>query len=161
MIRYIRVVRRSRWDAEEKPAWVGDTEIPADPLADLCTQENKLSLWEIHDETQLRRCVTAVAATRDHLAHVDCLLFPLDLCVSLAIPIEMSAGKTPDEEVNSWHRDAEQLTAGKVVRLGRLLWESGERRRFLPQEVREELRASVRRGSIREASLSERIRAKI
>jgi len=161
MSRYVRVIRRSRWDLEAKPEWVGDADMPADPLADLCTQENKLSLWEIQSDGDLRRCVSAVAATRQHLSNLDCLLFEAEVCENLTIPIGLSPGNTPDDEVNAWHRDAENLTASKLINLGRILWDSGERRRFLPQEVRAGLMESVERGAIERRKLPDAVRAKI
>lgn len=107
----LRTIRQSRWLEDSFP-WLEEGDAPADPLGDLATQDNELSVWIIDDEkSNLNQVVAAMAATRGHLSNLDFALFDLRFLSELNIKIAITTGGTPDKEVNTWHRDLVKLSA--------------------------------------------------
>jgi hypothetical protein len=68
----LRTIRKDRWYRIEDVPWLEEGDIHADPLADLNTKANELSVWLIEDDrSNLNRVVSALAATRTHISNLD------------------------------------------------------------------------------------------
>src|SRR5215470_2574117 len=94
---FLRTVRENRWHKSEAAPWLDRGDIPADPLADLATKENRLSVWELSgDRSNLERIVRAVAIGRDRIADTGYVLFDADVLKRAGIDTHMEDGKTPD-----------------------------------------------------------------
>jgi len=116
---FLRKVRFNRWFNIEECPWLAKDELPADPLGDLETSNNELSLWQIEeDQSNLERIITAIAANRESVQNVDYILFNQEIFSEIGINIKKIDGSTPDKEANtSWHCDLIQLSAQKLVKL--------------------------------------------
>ena len=69
--------------------------MPADPLGDLVTKENRLSVWQIDDDrSNLGDVIAALAASRDFLDTFDYALFNDELLAQARITRSRSAGVT-------------------------------------------------------------------
>jgi hypothetical protein len=70
----LRKIRKARWyqyDRSDFP-WLLEEDIPADPLGDLATNDNELSVWQINDDkSNLPRVAAALAANCDDISNLD------------------------------------------------------------------------------------------
>lgn len=77
---FLRTVRENRWYKSEAAPWLERGDIPADPLGDLPTSQNQLSVWEVAvDRSNVERIVRAVAVGRNNLADMGYVLFNSEL----------------------------------------------------------------------------------
>jgi hypothetical protein len=154
---FLRTVRENRWHKSEAAPWLERGDIPADPLADLATKENRLSVWEIAvDRSNLERIVRAVAIGRDKIADMGYVLFDADILRAAGIETLAEDGNTPDGGANSWHRDLIDLSGNKLTLLARLILEKGESGTVLKKR----LETLVEEG-IRQKQLPEKFRSRI
>ena len=144
----LRKIRQARWYKVEG-AWLAADEIPADPLSDLTTKDNQLSVWYIEDDRlNLERVIAALAASGTDVANVDYALLDHRLLSDMHIKIDSTRGGTPDEEVNtSWHRDLVELSAGKLVTLAIAIFTHAEKQRMPKIRVHQLIAHAVTPGS--------------
>src|SRR5882672_947819 len=101
----LRTVRENRWYKSEAAPWLETGDVPADPLGDLATSQNRLSVWEVADDrSNVERIVRAVAIGRDKIAAMGYVLFDSELLPAVGIRTEVEGGGTADEAANAWHR---------------------------------------------------------
>ena len=100
--------------------------MPADPLGDLRTSHNKLSVFEVEDRSNVDRILAALAAGGMKLSSKGFVLFDSELLAEIGIEIEASLGQTDDEKINSWHKDLINLSGHKLVKLARAILTTGE-----------------------------------
>jgi hypothetical protein len=70
----LRKIRKARWYQHNQAdfPWLLDEDIPADPLGDLVTNDNELSVWQINDDkSNLHRIAAALAANSDDISNLD------------------------------------------------------------------------------------------
>ena len=71
----LRKIRKPRWYKQDLP-WVAANDIQPDPLGDLTTSENKLSVWYVKDDkSNLDQVLAAIAASSGSLSNLDYALF--------------------------------------------------------------------------------------
>lgn len=120
-----RRVRRGRWLS--KPSdfhWLANNDAHADPVTDLRTQKNKLSVFKVDGDMQhVERIAIALAATGENTDFVDYLLFDEHLIAFTGIRTEPSEGETPDGLVNGLHLNLVELSAAKLGILARAILE--------------------------------------
>lgn len=119
----------TRW-YNERPSWLREDDISADPLGDLATNENTLSVWHVEeDKSNLDQVVTALAASSDNISNLDYALFDRELLSEFSIKINPSQGGSPDEKTNTfWHFDLIELSALKLVELAKAMLVKAERK---------------------------------
>lgn len=124
----LRTVRQNRWYKDGAAAFLESDDVPADPLGDLATASNELSVWEVAaDRSNLERIVRAVVLTKDKVAVQGYVLFDSALLAEAGFtPVKAKLGKTPDEAANVWHRDLTDLSGKRLVALARLILLHGE-----------------------------------
>jgi hypothetical protein len=160
---FLRTIRKARWYNVEGVSWLEKGDIQADPLADLNTKGNELSVWLVeNDRSNLEQVVTALAATRTDISNLDYALLDVRLLPELNIKVRHTTGGTPDEKANaSWHRDLVELSAFKVVELARVILAKAERKRIPETEIRRLIIQAIASGRIEPTELQESIRDKI
>jgi hypothetical protein len=111
--------------------------MPADPLGDLATKDNALSVWFVDDgKSNLKRIAAALAARCDHVSNVDYALFDQAMLDRLDIQMEKSYGGTPDDYANrNWHYDLVKLSGRKLLELAGAVLANSERKRLPGKEV--------------------------
>lgn len=146
----LRSVRQERWyEATSSP----DDPLPADPLSDLNTKKNCLSVWQVSsDESNLEEIVVAIAAGFGHVQNMDAVLIDERAIGELGLRVEASPGKTPLPRATGYHRDLVQLQAGSLVQVGDTL-RRGDFRSFSERTVRELLARYIREGRLSPADL--------
>jgi len=158
----LRKIRQARWYRVEG-AWLAADEIPADPLSDLTTKDNQLSVWSIEDDrANVERVIAALAASGTDLANVDYALLDQRWLSDLHIQMASTRGGTPDEEVNAaWHRDLVELSAGKLVALATAIFTQAEKQRMPRMRVHQLIAQAVASGWIDLQRLQPKVRAAI
>jgi len=132
----LRKIRKNRWYKTEQLDWLPDGELPADPLSDLGTKSNELSVYNVSaDESNLGRIIASLAANVDQLSHVDFALFDENVISELGIKIKKSKGDLPDEQVNNWHSDLYELSAPNILILAKAINDKARIDRKLPAQI--------------------------
>lgn len=110
----LRDIKIERWFAATQAP---NDPLPADPLADLNTKENVLSVWELPDDrSNLEDIVTAIAANKN-IKEIDVALIEKSLISQLGIEILETEGNTPITEVRPTHRDLAKLGAQDLIEI--------------------------------------------
>ena len=123
MTQILRLVKQARWDICEGHEWLPQGDIPAAPLADFTnTTQYCLSVWLVESEELVSRVVGALAASRGKADVLDYVLFPQDYLKAAELELYEVPGKTPDDDVNRYHRDLTHVSADKVVLLTKRIW---------------------------------------
>jgi hypothetical protein len=121
MPRLLRKITHNRWelDAERRPKWLAEGEIPADPVTELKTTKNKLSVWDVGVDLDLiKRIAAAMTIQSKHLNNTfDYVLFDSELLETEGIEMERAEGATCDKDLNKRHINLKHLSAQKLVRL--------------------------------------------
>lgn len=152
-----RMIRAARWIASPEERASG--ELPADPLGDLVTKENVLSVFLVEDKSaQLDSVMAALAATRHRPANAHCVLLDIQHFDKLALSQETTEGDTPDPEVNRLHRNLTDLTATALVRLGELFFRHGGIEMRLRKQIEKQIVDGIRSGAIERGRLNRKIR---
>jgi hypothetical protein len=148
---FLRTVRENRWYKSEAAPWLERGDVPADPLGDLATSQNRLSVWEVAaDRSNLERIVRAVAIGRQHLADTGYVLFDSHLLTAAEITTREEIGTTLDEGANAWHRDLAELSGNRLVALTKAILQNGESGTILKKRLRELVDEGIRQKQLPE-----------
>lgn len=120
-MRYLRVVRKARWDPAVAESGVC-YEWQADALGDLRTTRNVLSVFQADNERMVHDVVTGLAAGRKNISHVDYAIIESESisCLGIRQPVR-SDGQTLYRPANEIHYDVVELTAVDLVALMKLI----------------------------------------
>ncbi len=144
----LRNVRQYRWFKEEAAPFLAVNDAPADPLGDLPTQKNLLSVFEVaQDRSNVERIVRAVAIGRDKIMDTGYVVFDSDLLPAAGIEVRESLGTTADKGVNAWHRDL-VVSGNKLVALTKAILLNGESGTVLKLRLLELVEEGTRNGQI-------------
>lgn len=141
----LHTVRQNRWLKAEAAPWLERGDVPADPIGDLRTSGNRLSVWElVPDRSNLERIVRAIAVGRDKVPDMGYVLFDSALLETADIDTQTQLGTTPAVEANSWHRDLVNLSGRKLVALTKAILENGESGTVLKKRLYELIEEGIR-----------------
>lgn len=153
----LHTVRENRWYKSEAAPWLAIGDVPADPLGDLKTTQNCLSVWEVLDDrSNVERIVRAVAVGRHEIADMGYVLFDAALLPTIDIKTQTEKGTTPDEGANAWHFNLVDLSGKKLVGLTRMILEGGESGTVLKKRLNE-----LAEAGIQQKELPEKLRSKL
>lgn len=157
--------KKLKWFWEEPIPWLKPGEIPADPLGQLETKDNELSVFEINDDrNRIERVAAALAiGRRSDIDIVEYILFEQSILDSVGIKLRDDEGGTLDEEVNSWHRNMIELSADKLVAFAKQVVPTVPSDYVTHKRVWEVVLDSCRNGRIdlSKTNLSKDVKAKI
>ena len=159
MPRFLRGVKKSRWDTFPDVPWLGQGELKADVFRDLSPENSSLSIWEVPDHFSTERIAVALAATRNHLGPMDFVVFD-DLPQPLDMATEQTLGDTPDREVNSLHYDVQRITAHRLLAVAVHI-SGGTYTRIQQTSVKSGLQDGIRRGQLRTDRLTQELKLKL
>lgn len=141
----MRVIRKNRWLKDQMTIdllAIGD--VPGDPLGDLATTENRLSVWTIaQDESNLDQIIAAIASTRKKIDHFSYAIFDSELLVTPKISTVVIPGITLDNEANAWHQDITNLSGMKIINLAKIILENGKIKTKLKKEIETLLKTAI------------------
>jgi hypothetical protein len=146
----LRTVRQNRWLKDEAAPFLAVGDVPADPIPDLLTQQNLLSVWEIAaDRSNIERVVRAVALGRNAISDMGYVLFHSDLLAAAGIETRVNPGESPDKGANPWHRDL-VMSGHRLVALTKAILQHGESGAVLKLRLRELVEEGIQNKEIPE-----------
>lgn len=162
MARLLRLARRAKWINPTDFVAHGNGDMTADVFEDFKTINCALSVWVV-DDSNIRRVVAALCATRDSIGNADYVVFDSELTTRAGADLVISNGMTPDDESNQqWHRD---LCGMSVLRLSQLVVSLSVKSiapsRFTSKEVKGLLSESIRAGHIDLSKVNSKLREDI
>ena len=129
----LRKLRYNRWFAAKTSL---NNPLPADPLADLATTSNTLSLWEIFsDESNLSHVITALAAPADYVSNIDVAIIDIKQLAGSWTRSCMTQAGTICPSASPYHRDIADLTAHEIVEMAEDIRRHATFREFSEQDV--------------------------
>ena len=151
-------IRKQRWD-EAATQFRAAADISADCLFNLHIRDNELSAWLVDDEkSNLNRILVALAATKDHPSHVDCITFDYGLPAQFNIKVRKTKGGTPDADANRlWHHDLIELSARQVAEFAVEIQRSGTTFRLREKLVGPLIRAGVNRKELDQTKINPKL----
>jgi len=128
MAKLLRKIDKHRhWFKTDAQVQLDAGDVPADPLGDLRTSGNKLSVFQVdEDRSNIERIARALACGRERLDDVGYVLFDASVLEKASIELNLIDGKTLDSAVNKCHADLINLTGNKLVTLARHILLEGE-----------------------------------
>jgi hypothetical protein len=109
------------WDLDDhhRYSWLRAGEFPADPLGDLTTSNNTISVYSLEqaDDKRLLRVAAALSMVRGKYDRFDYVLFPESVVLDIGLKLINIPGRTPDTEVNEIHRDVSEISAQRLIAL--------------------------------------------
>jgi hypothetical protein len=152
-----KVKKQNRWYRSEAQPLLDAGDVPADPIGDLNTSGNRLSVYRVDESrSNIERIARALAVNAQHLDNVGYVLFDISLLERASIGLDSTRGDTDDSVVNEYHADLIDLTGNKLVTLTRLILLEGESDTILKKRIVELVREGL--GS---KELPERVRDKL
>ncbi len=143
----LRKIRKGRWYKTGDMTWLPAGDLQADALDDLKTASNELSVYRIDEtKTNLTRVIAALSANTNFLSNIDYALLDEETLGRLCIPIKRSQGDSPDETVNGWHSDLQELSATKLLDLAKTISNEASIDRIGPKQVAELVEQSITMG---------------
>lgn len=134
-MRFLRIIRRGRWQKRPEPDWPKDSGLPSDALGDMQTSRCRLSVYAVTDAIDGQRVAAAMAATREGISNIDYAIFEDSELESLGISVQPTPGDTPDDGVNGLHYDLGNLTAKRLAQLAEIV-SAGDVARMAWSDVR-------------------------
>ncbi|MHB1674848.1 MAG: hypothetical protein ACYCSP_11450 [Acidobacteriaceae bacterium] len=157
MAKLLRKVKQNRWYKADAQIFLDCGDVPADPLGDLNTSQNRLSVFRVDEDlANIERIARAIASGGDRLDNVGYVLFDTSLLEKASIEMDTTDGETVDSVVNKCHADLTNLTGTKLVTLTRLILLEGESNTILKKRIVELVREGVD-----SKELPEKVRAKL
>jgi hypothetical protein len=153
----------NKWDRENTYLWLAPDDIPADPITDLKTADNKLSVFQVNngDEIRINKIAAALAAKRLTLQPFAYILFDVGLPSRLDIQVGKTNRGTDIQIVNDWHFELIELSAQKLFSLTRDLLLNADPERKRENEVVPLIMENVRSGELDPDKMDERLRKSI
>ena len=112
--------RIQTWDLDHRAPfpWLRAGEFQADPLGDLNTSGNAISVYEIDEnEENLTQVAGALSVSRGRYDRFDYVLFPESVVSELGLRLVNTLGQTADAQVNQCHRDISEISSHRLVEL--------------------------------------------
>ena len=156
MTSLLRKVQHSRWyDAVS----CRNEPVPADPLSDLGTKHNRLSVWQVlSSDSNLEDIIAAIAATRAYLTNIDVVLIDEQSISQLGIKVEPTQGQTPLAHATDYHRDLVQLQAQTLVNIADVIRNRAVFRDFSEKQVGQLLARYIHEGRLNAFDLADKLR---
>lgn len=140
--------KKNRWPSDATP-WLDAGDVPADPLGDLATDDNTLSVYVVEDDPEkIDRVLAGLVVGRQNGSEAEYILFDESLVLLAGIKIIKTEGQTPDAEVNKWHRDLTEISALKLAKFATLLVPACDPLSKTPKEVAQILARSIAQNHI-------------
>ena len=153
MTLFVRKINFQKWVPENPLTALDDDDIEADPVGDLATENNSLSIFAITDDATALRAAAAIIIGRGgkiKWQELGYVIIPEELLHKLDIePIpDPPGGDTKDNEVNKWHINIGDLSGKKVVHLAKAINDECSLKQIFPAQLYVALATCVREGGV-------------
>lgn len=154
----LRKIKGSRW-AFTKPD--NESEFPADPLADLNTLTNSLSLYLIENKRRdLKKIIVGIATTRENIESMGYALIKITDMEKTGFKVIENLGDTPYAEVNILHRELKDLTAERLIELAKLIHKKAHKSTFFKAEINKFITNALKRKKLEVSRMTKGMRKK-
>jgi hypothetical protein len=153
---FLRRITKTKW-LERNPSWLQGDDIPADPLGDLRTQSNKLSVWQVEDDQPLLMQVAMAMTTMSgNVSHFHYALIDQVAFKKINIKVEDAPGNSHYKQANTLHYNLIELSASDLVQLARVIYDS--KMGFIPKDkLLPSLAKAVESGEIPKSDLNKHV----
>src|ERR1700729_1422234 len=136
MPKLLRKVKQNRWFKADAAPLLAKGDVPADPLRDLSTTQNALSVFQVDEgDANVGRIARALALGGQRIDDVGYVLFDSAFLAEASIDLNPVDGNTDDPVVNKCHVDLVNLSGNKLVALARLILLEGESDTILKKRI--------------------------
>lgn len=156
----VRQIRKRRWIAETT---FSKKDFPADPLADLNTQQNSLSVFEITEDKSNFNDILIHFATKseyDGFNAVEYVLIDVNKLEKLGFSIKRSEAVTKYPKCKTFHRDLVSLTADKICELARII-DPNNISFVVKKDVIDLVKCAILKGDLDINKLNEKMKSKL
>jgi len=156
------MITERKWDRIFEP-WLNPQDIPADPLGDLKTDGNSLSIWQIEDDkSNLEYILVGLIANRAKIDKLEYGLFNPQVPNNLGIYVDdKELGKLPIPEINGFHRNLTLLSADKLTELAKSIFPVISRERIYKEQAIEKILYAYNHGTLHSDRLNKAMKAEI
>lgn len=135
MAYFLRKIRGNIWSA----ITTKEDNFPADPLADLNTSNNRLSIFSVEkrNSKQIEYIIAGLASNRNNLDKLSYALIKDTELNTNGFAIEKSLGDTPCTKANEIHFEIIDLTAEKLVSFAKIINKSKLQITMLQKQVKD------------------------
>jgi hypothetical protein len=149
----VKLDNKRLWD---KPEWLPPGEVPAQAFLDFKLDNHEMSVWYVaHDNSNLDRVLTALAANRQYIEKIDYAVFDEAVVSKCGIARRQTHGQSPDEHASKeWHWDLIKLSGRKLLCLAERIG-AGTPLRKPKHEVQQLLAAAALEGHIKKELMNE------
>jgi hypothetical protein len=161
----VRKINRSKWPKEEDLEKIHVTQLKADMMADLRTSSDKLSIWEINEETEANDIIMALAtgAKVSNTSTTNVVLLDMEALTAANLLIEEneSEGDTAITELRKFHRNIINLDVGSLMKLVDLIIDALKKKkvaRLTEKKVKSRLLQAIKEKKVNTKYLSSKLR---
>ena len=154
----VRKLDTAKWIPSDSFEWLAPDDIEADPIGDLATTDNGLSVYLVENEELTKRVVAAIAAKASASKNqaLGYVIIDKALLDEWGFKLDDSEkGTTQDLEVNDWHRNIIELSANRIIHLVKAMKDMDPHPVF-PNELVETLKNSVQEGYLKLNDISDK-----
>lgn len=135
------------------------SEFPADPLSDLNTNNNELSVYQVDQEkSNLEDIIVGIAVNRAFLKNIDYALLNKDNLDSEDYEIKESPAEIKYTKAIPHHRNICNLTAKKIVNLARVIYSKGEHSTVTKAKVKELINQALENGQLKDTDINPKLK---
>ncbi len=147
-----------------KPEWLGEGEIPADPIFGFRIESNIMSVWIVDDDSSpIKWLAVALSVKKDSLKDFEYVLLDSKTVEDIGIKTTLTAGKCPDFKLNKFHLDLVEISAQRLLQLTQTIFKKifEENKELVDRVLRKDVAQYIREG-IREGRIdSEDVNRKV
>lgn len=142
-----------------------EEDFPADPLGDLVTEKDTLSVFLVDDiNTNLEDIELALAINRKFLKPLEYTVLKLEDLEEKGFSLDEEVGKTKIETANNAHRNIVKLTADKLVVLAKITLREivNKKSKYIaPVKVKQMINKAIESGKIKKEDLDSKLADKL
>jgi hypothetical protein len=131
----LRITKYNKW-INTKPNWLKEGEIPADPISNWQTTENKMSVWVVDNDVGLiEQIVAALAVNRIKVEDFEYVLLDSKIVAETGIKTIQIKGEILDNNLKNLHRDLVEISAQKLLKLTEVIFHAIEQEDTILERV--------------------------
>ena len=140
-------------------------DFPADPLWDVRTKKNTLSVYLIEKDHDVEEVVTILAASRQTYQKFEYVFLEIEEFKKIGLNCEQSDTQTTLTSVNKSHHEVMNITANKLPTIARIIYPKiSEKENFgfrSTKEIKQMIESAIKDKKIKESDLSLELKKKL
>ncbi|MBW7990281.1 MAG: hypothetical protein FVQ84_09740 [Planctomycetes bacterium] len=105
-----------------RPDWLREGEIPADPIFGFRIGSNTMSVWIVDDDSsRIKWLAVALSIKKNKLEDFEFVLLDSTIVDDIGIKATQTVGRCPDSELNQFHLDLVEISAQRLLQLTQII----------------------------------------